>query len=491
MSLFPAKFQVPKTPFAALAIGAGVAILSRPYWVELPAIGITSIGIAAVVIGVLIIGRSRGPTSSSRRHVINNLQLLCQLDYHDLNEGQLRERLPPLGAGNPWSPAFESIRSCLTRYGGQLGDAEQGRAEAEVRLRNFSTERNRYRAILGSLSLPVMTMNHFGEVVYCNENARTLLHLPTDDSEISIDRLGNDELIRLLKDVRRRKLPYSRNAEVELSMGEGESRQFLAVCHGLETSPEEGEAEHGASIFLEDISEIKEIQRRNAEFVSSVSHEMKTPLTSIKAYVELLVDGDAEDEKTRDEFLEVINSQADRLQRLIHNLLNLARIEAGVVNVSKEQLSLNEVLEEAFNVIQPSAEQKTIRLKNELSPMYISVLADRDMLQQSAINLLSNAVKYTPEGGTVTLLSRLEDQSVLFEVTDTGVGLSPEDQALIFDNFYRVKKDKNMAQGTGLGLPLAKHIAEDVHGGTLQVTSDLGKGSTFTIRIPSIGPQKS
>ena len=140
--------------------------------------------------------------------------------------------------------------------------------------------------------------------------------------------------------------------------------------------------------MLRDIGDQKALQKRNAEFVSSVSHEMKTPLAGIKAYVELLADGDAEDEETREEFLEVINGQADRLQRLVDNLLNLARIEAGVVSVSKQQRSLNEVLEEALHVVQPSAEAKNIELISELSPLYLGVLADRDMLLQAAINLL-------------------------------------------------------------------------------------------------------
>jgi two-component system phosphate regulon sensor histidine kinase PhoR len=214
---------------------------------------------------------------------------------------------------------------------------------------------------------------------------------------------------------------------------------------------------------------------------------MKTPLAGIKAYVELLVDGDAEDEETQEEFLNVINGQANRLQRLVDNMLNLARIEAGVVNVNKQTLSLNELLEEALNVVQPAAEAKQIELARDLSPMYLGVLADRDMLLQSAINLLSNAVKYTREGGRVTMRSRLEDDRVRFDVQDTGVGLSQEDCQRVFDKFYRVRKDKDMASGTGLGLPLAKHIVEDVHGGRLTVESTLGEGSTFAVTMPGAG----
>ncbi len=211
---------------------------------------------------------------------------------------------------------------------------------------------------------------------------------------------------------------------------------------------------------------------------------MKTPLAGIKAYVELLVDGDAEDEATRDQFYEIINAQADRLQRLVDNMLNLARIEAGVVAVKKESCSLNELLEEALHVLEPAAEAKQIKLRGELSPLYLGVLVDHDTALQAAINLLSNAVKYTPHGGRVTLRSRLVDHEAQFEVEDSGVGLSPEDCRKVFEKFYRVQKDKEMAAGTGLGLPLVKHIVEDVHGGRINVSSVPGVGSTFTVFLP-------
>ncbi len=244
--------------------------------------------------------------------------------------------------------------------------------------------------------------------------------------------------------------------------------------------------EHTAGVFavLRDISLLKASHKRNAEFVSAVSHEMKTPLAGIKAYVELLVDGDAEDEQTREEFLNVINGQANRLQRLIDNLLNLARIEAGVVQVSKEPTSLNELLQEAFDLVRPAAEAKQIELATDLSQLYIGVLVDRDMIMQAAINLLSNAIKYTPDQGRVTLRSRASGEEAIIEVQDTGVGLCEEDQLRVFERFYRVKKDREMASGTGLGLPLAKHIVEDVHGGRLTVESRLGQGSTFRVALP-------
>ena len=127
----------------------------------------------------------------------------------------------------------------------------------------------------------------------------------------------------------------------------------------------------------------------------------------------------------------------------------------------------------------------------DLSPMYLAVLADRDMLVQTAINLLSNAIKYTKPGGKITLRSRMEDSAAVFEVEDTGIGLSEEDSQRVFQRFYRVKKGRDMANGTGLGLPLAKHIVEDVHGGSLTVTSEQGKGSIFRVKLSIEAQQRA
>jgi two-component system phosphate regulon sensor histidine kinase PhoR len=254
---------------------------------------------------------------------------------------------------------------------------------------------------------------------------------------------------------------------------------------GAGAATAEGRQAQSIVASFSDIGALKALQKRNAEFVSSASHEMKAPLAGINAYVELLVDGDAEDEATRNEFLGVIKSQAERLQRLVENLLNLARIEAGVVKVNKRAQSLNEVLQEAYNVLSPTAEMKNIRLNCDLSSMYLGVYGDHDTLLQAAINLGSNAIKYTPPGGKVTIRSGLAEQGLSFEFSDTGVGLSKEDCSKVFEKFYRVKKDSNMAPGTGLGLALVKHIVEDVHGGRVEVESELDKGSTFRVLLPA------
>jgi len=481
MTVFANRYGIIWPVATAIAVALGVAMLPLPWVAELN----TPLRIAISLIGLTLVAGAVGFLAARRwrdeQMVRRYVDLLCRLDYHELTSSDFPSSLPHLSDRNSWRPIFTRFCESLVDLSSRLQETEKTRASAEVRIRRMTFERQQIADILEGLSTPVIAIDHYGEVTLTNASAALLLQIPRDIEKLQVGEcIANKELARILQETQRRRVPAQRMGEMEMTDDTGASHVFRVVCRSIPGA----DGEHGAVAVLTDISDHKAIQKRNAEFVSAVSHEMKTPLAGIKAYVELLADGEAEDEATRDEFLNVINGQADRLQRLIDNLLNLARIEAGVVDVNKQLLSLNDILNEARNVIVPAAERKQITLKSELSPMFMSVYADRDMLLQAAINLLSNAIKYTPDGGRVTLRSRMVDDQLICEVEDTGVGLGPDDAKRVFEKFYRVKKDRNMASGTGLGLPLAKHIVEDVHGGSLTVDSELGKGSTFRILLP-------
>lgn len=484
---------------AVLAVGLGAIGLA---WVLEPMFVPTSM---IVRLGLLLAGIGVGVGG----HLLLNgkllkgaegggicLETLRGIDPSLATPESIANALPEFPPGHAMADGFSRLRECFVNLADRLGSAEHARTGAEVRIRRVAAERDQYKEILAGLSDPVVAVDQHGEIILANNSAQSLLGVKIEESEHpAIESLGRcQELINLLNETRRRKAATNKQGEISLLDEAGGQSWFKINCRALAGPVEvvgERATNHGAVAVMADISGLKAIQKRNAEFVSSVSHEMKTPLASIKAYVELLADGDAEDEDTRDEFFRIINGQADRLQRLIENLLNLARIEAGVVQVNKVPLSVNPLLQEAFDVLVPAAEQKNMKLVNELSPLYLGVLADRDTLLQAAINLLSNALKYTPVGGTVFLRSRLNEDEIIIEVQDTGVGLSPEDCQKVFEKFYRVKKDKDMASGTGLGLPLVKHIVEDIHGGKIEVESEVGKGSTFRLILPSVSQIKS
>lgn len=479
---------------AALVLSGALALA----WVAARPAGAESRLLRAALLGgsLVLVGGSaavlwhRG--KSDRRALMRHFEALCQLDPNDIHSDINHNELPPLEQNSPWKPLADRVRETMLGYCRRLQDLEHTRTALEIRARRAGSQHEQIKAILFGLAEPIIAVDNFDELVLANPAAEDLFAFDIENVEdrAAARLLHCQKLVDLLKHTCHRKATGSRTEEIEVDDDAEETRCYRVNATKLSAGAGGGDEEgswHGAVAVLRDVGQQKALQKRNAEFVSAVSHEMKTPLAGIKAYVELLADGDAEDEQTQEEFLQVINSQADRLQRLVDNMLNLARIEAGVVNVNKESRSLNELLEEAVHVVQPSAEAKGVELATDLSPLYLGVLADRDMLLQSAINLLSNAVKYTPEGGHVTLRSRLVDDQVAFEVEDTGVGLDDEDCRRIFDKFYRVNKDKHMASGTGLGLPLAKHIVEDVHGGRLSAKSQLGVGSTFTVTLPGAG----
>jgi two-component system, OmpR family, phosphate regulon sensor histidine kinase PhoR len=460
-----------------------VASIGRPM-----AVAAFATAIIASAIGVVVATVRTRPVRDAFHHYLADLS---QSDV-DIRCDPAATPLPRRLERSSWRQIADEFRRILAESETRLRELETTRSALEIRARRAIDEAERLRAVLANLGDPVLVVNGYDEVSMANSAAESLFAFDLEKTGPRglANLLSCQQLVDLLLTTNHRETSGRRTEEIEVVDDQGTKHWYRASACRLPISAEGESFERngqGAIVVLRDVDREKNLQKRNAEFVSSVSHEMKTPLAGIKAYVELLADGDAEDEETREEFLEVINNQADRLQRLVDNLLNLARIEAGVVHVNKEVRSLNEILEEAGRIIQPAAEAKNIKLSVELSPLYLGVYADRDMMLQSAINLLSNAVKYTPEGGRVALRSRAVDNTIVYEVEDTGVGLSAEDCDRVFEKFYRVKKDKSMAQGTGLGLPLAKHIVEDVHGGHLNLESELGVGSKFIAAFPTAG----
>jgi len=242
----------------------------------------------------------------------------------------------------------------------------------------------------------------------------------------------------------------------------------------------------GAVAVLHDITREKEISQMKNDFVGHVSHELKTPLASITAYSEMLVDGEAADEETRREFYSVIQTQAKRLNRLIDDILNTSRIESGLIKINKEPINLAILIEEQLQMIRSYAEEKNIKVTRQKPIVFDQVNVDRDMISQVIVNLLSNAVKYTPSGGSVRVETKVDEVESLVRVSvaDTGVGIPDDEIDHVFDKFYRVGVNKKQAKGTGLGLNLVKQIVEKLHDGRVFVESQVGVGSTFGFELP-------
>jgi two-component system phosphate regulon sensor histidine kinase PhoR len=245
---------------------------------------------------------------------------------------------------------------------------------------------------------------------------------------------------------------------------------------------------------LHDTTEVRRLERLRQDFVANVSHELKTPLSVIKACIETLLDGAADDPQHRGPFLRQIADQSDRLHSLILDLLSLARIEAGTELFQLEAVQLAPLVAACLERHRTRAESK----KQILEPLAFAVhehskpgaqnseaaWADAEAVQEILDNLVDNALKYTPEGGRIRVGWHLDNGEICLQVQDSGIGIPEQDLPRIFERFYRVDKARSREMGgTGLGLSIVKHLAQAMHG-NVGVTSEVGKGTTFSVRLP-------
>jgi two-component system phosphate regulon sensor histidine kinase PhoR len=377
------------------------------------------------------------------------------------------------------------LNELLSQLKKQTDQLRSENRELQIQFRVAAAEKHHTEAIIFSITDGVLVTNRFDELVLANEAAEQMLGFQRSLAlRRNLDRVVSDgTLVRLIRETREHGRSLLRKV-VEHSMDQKGAPRTFHITLSSVAGP--GEEPAGVVTVLHDVTREREIARMKTDFVSNVSHELKTPLSSIKAYIEMLLDGEAQDDKSRREFYEIIASETDRLHRLIENILNISRIESGVVKVVRDPMSLPAVVKQALDVATVQAKAKNIRLVESLQPVFWQVEADRDMIYQAVLNLVSNALKYTPEGGTVTVRVVTDEprKMAVFEVSDTGLGIPAEDLPRIFDKFYRVQANSKIAKGTGLGLALVKHIIETVHDGRITVTSEVGKGSTFSFELP-------
>jgi len=232
-----------------------------------------------------------------------------------------------------------------------------------------------------------------------------------------------------------------------------------------------------------DITQIEHLEKVRQEFFSNISHELRTPLTSILAFVETLEDGAIEDEENNRRFLGVIRRNAERMHRLIDDILELSSIESGSIEIQAKPISLHSLVKEVFTNLSNKAESFKVRLINEILPE-TQVLADVIRLEQMLTNLIDNAIKFNRENGSVTVSHTRTQESDVISVSDTGEGISNEHLNRIFERFYRTDRARSREiGGTGLGLAIVKHLAK-LHGGEISLSSTPGKGSVFSVELP-------
>lgn len=241
----------------------------------------------------------------------------------------------------------------------------------------------------------------------------------------------------------------------------------------------------GVLSVFHDITALQEMHERQAEFVANASHELATPLTSIRGFAETLLDGALQDPELSTKFIQIIFNEADRMQRLIKDLLQLAKLNSDEYRqqVKMEPVAIQSLLKVVAEELSPNANRKNIAVTIQPAYEQFTVTGNQDWLRQALINLLDNSIKYTPAGGTIVLKCWREGNNAAILIKDSGIGIPAQDLSLIFDRFYRVDRARTAGGGTGLGLPIVKFIVE-MHSGQIEVKSEINRGTAIILTLP-------
>lgn len=343
-----------------------------------------------------------------------------------------------------------------------------------------SMEKERLNTLISSIGSSLLVFDRSGTVNLVNRVYEETFHR------------NKEELVG--KSYKEINLPADIEKEIEAIFLTEEIRSFQSkmqldqrTCHlEIYGAPVIGENGNwlGIVIVLHDITELIRLEQIRKDFVANVSHELKTPVTSIKGFSEMLLDGAVDDPNLKNEFLEIMYKESNRLQLLIEDLLRLSSLERGSFEIKKCPVDLVAVFEQSLQIVRPKLQMKGMEIVLK-TPGQLKILADHDRLVQVMVNLLHNAIAYSPEQTVITLAAREELGWVDISVSDQGMGISADEIPRLFERFYRIDRARSRESGgTGLGLAIVKHIVE-AHHGTVTVESELGTGTTFHIHLPA------
>lgn len=343
--------------------------------------------------------------------------------------------------------------------------------------------------VLAHLQDGLLVVDGDERVLYGNHTARAVLQLGDRDPVTLAEAAAPFAVVDAVRSVLAADLGRTvKTSRIEVDHG-GERHVYLirAVAES-ETSGTRAQV-----VVLEDWTAEERQARSKSDFIYSVSHELKTPLTAIQASLELANDDDDLDPSDRDKLIQVSYDESVRLSTMVQELLDLARIEAGITEFKRETIDMRELFQSLHALHQPVAEKRQIALKWDISDYLADLFGDARLLRQALVNVVGNGLKYTKAGGEVALTARLEGHELVVRVRDTGIGIAAEDQGRVFEKFYRAKSAEQSAiTGTGLGLPMARYIVER-HRGRIEFTSELGVGTEFRVYLPvqSVDPDEA
>ncbi len=423
------------------------------------------VSLAAAVIGGILLYRLFRRLRIALRTMVDACAAILRGEYRH------RIRVSPCKEFDPLVQAFNQMVEAI-----------------EARLLSVTEQKQRTEAILDGMREGVMVLDSKGRILMTNRAMEKLV--PTFAHSIGrkpLEAILNPELQAACDKVLSGSPEFEgRPFNLQISMGMDRLYDVNIV------QLREERRGMGAILVFHDIGELHRLEKVRQDFVANVSHELRTPLTSIKGYAETLLSVDSQDEESRRTFLGVILKNANHMNKIVEDLLQLARLEAAQGKVNFTPVNASGVLEAAWEACLPIADARGVRLDSSLPEDGVWVEANPDQLLQVFINLLDNAVKYSPEGGAISISCKNGNESgtVTFSVTDEGPGIPKGDQQRIFERFYRVEKHRTVQTGSsGLGLAICRHIIRN-HGGSIWVESPpegkmTGTGLLFTLSSAS------
>ncbi|MCB2298395.1 two-component system histidine kinase PnpS [Clostridium tagluense] len=367
----------------------------------------------------------------------------------------------------------EIHRRARTLSGGEIGQLAKNFNEMadklEFTLNEVTDKQNRLEAILQSMDSGVIAVDRKNKVIMINPYAKKMFGITKD--------IIGENLLDNIRDFRLEDIFHQSDDDYkEIKIVWPQERELR-----IKTADIINRSQHiGTVAVVQDITEVKKLEKMRTQFVANVSHELKTPLTSIKGFAETLKYVD--DVETKEKFLNIINEEAERLTRLITDILTLSHIEQQK-EIKKEKIDVNKIIRDVYNLMKNTADVKGIQLSIEQNSIK-ALLGDADRFKQMLINLVGNAINYSETGDSICIGTEVYDDRFILWVKDTGVGIAKKQIPRIFERFYRVDKARSRSNGgTGLGLAIVKHIVLQFNG-KIYVESELGLGSKFIVEIP-------
>ncbi len=344
-------------------------------------------------------------------------------------------------------------------------------------------EKNQVITILNSIHFGIIITDIQGNVSHINDYVLNLFDRKRDDvTDRPLEEVIPDKEITSFISKQESLKQQRPNSHMDITFPELAPGETYRISYGC--LKDDQKTAIGKMIMFNNVTKEMQAEKATQEFTAHLSHELLTPLTTIKSYSEMLMEGEIEESETQKEFYNTINSETARLSRLIKDLLNLSKIEMGSLTLDKGLVKSDWLFEDCITAVQGAAQRKNISIHRHVPDNFPSLIGDKDQLKGALINILGNAVKYTPENGDINFELREQDSKVIFDIRDTGYGMSEEDLSHIFDKFYR-SQDPQIAeqQGTGLGLAITSEIIS-LHEGEMKVKSKIGEGTHFTVKIP-------